>query len=646
MISRSAFVSEPLNEKHEFFMVKLLACPKCCFSDEFKIVTVEAQLQCYFKDNALIIIEFCEDLNNELSVIIPNVGLIYCPDILPPSCSIVSVFKEKDKLISIAINKTGQKLSHVSSSQIPERKLAKISPCLPHFDVLDEIIDQLLTTYTWNYKSLSLLTTKSSTPKIGKTLLLKALECDLRLNKFFISYKNATTLRGKRLDNIIKELTEYLNICYLNQPSILLLDNLDATLPPKSKDEDPTADQLFSTRLAYKILELFNKYSRLYVDIIISTQTQETCHSVLLNNCTDIYFLPVLNAREQVKVLNTFDVSATEKDLQSLSLKSNLSIGEVFKLKQILVDNDYDFTECSDIIQIFELSKKKDSTSTLRLTDCGGLSEVKDEINKMLVLPTLYPDLFAQIRFPLNRGILLYGCPGVGKTHIVKAIANEINMSFMVVKGPELLNKYIGASEQAVRNLFLKARQNSPTLIFFDEFDSLAPTRGNDTTGVMDRVVNQLLTELDGISKKADVYVIAATSRPDVIDSALLRPGRIGRKVFCPVPAPDERKAIWKCLLKDVKHDSSIDTSVLASKTQYYTGADIKAVIYNAQLKFLQKLNKSGKKNQEMNMNDIVSVISETPPSLRKADLQSYEKTYDLFLSGKISQVGYKVTQM
>jgi peroxin-1 len=227
----------------------------------------------------------------------------------------------------------------------------------------------------------------------------------------------------------------------------------------------------------------------------------------------------------------------------------------------------------------------------------------------------------------------------------VKGIANELNMNFLTVKGPELLNKYIGASEEAVRNLFRKAEEISPTLIFFDEFDSLAPCRGNDTTGVMDRVVNQLLTELDGISKHESVFIIAATSRPDAIDPAILRPGRIGRRVLCPMPSPTERAEIWECLLRDTKHETNISTAVLGAETAFYSGADIKAIIYNAQLSLVKKaIGTHDSKPAILNQELLLEIISLTKPSLSQSDLKDYELKYDNFLSGRTS-VGWKTTQ-
>ncbi|KAF6155168.1 hypothetical protein GIB67_019694 [Kingdonia uniflora] len=156
--------------------------------------------------------------------------------------------------------------------------------------------------------------------------------------------------------------------------------------------------------------------------------------------------------------------------------------------------------------------------------DVGGLIDIRKSIQEMIELPSKFSNIFVQAPLRLRSNVLLYGPPGCGKTHIVGAAAAACSLRFISVKGPELLNKYIGASEQAVRDIFSKAAAAAPCLLFFDEFDSIAPKRGHDNTGVTDRVVNQVLT---------GVFVFAATSRPDLLDAALLRPGRLDRLLFC-----------------------------------------------------------------------------------------------------------------
>jgi transitional endoplasmic reticulum ATPase len=184
------------------------------------------------------------------------------------------------------------------------------------------------------------------------------------------------------------------------------------------------------------------------------------------------------------------------------------------------------------------------------------------------------------------KGVLLYGPPGTGKTLLAKAVANEADSNFISVKGPELLDKYVGESEKGVREIFSKARENAPTVVFFDEIDAIATERGNNTgdSGVSERVVSQLLTELDGLEALEDVVVIATTNRPDLIDSALLRPGRLDRHVHVPVPDRDGRRKIIEVHTRDKPLADGVDLDALADRTEGYVGADIEALCREASM--------------------------------------------------------------
>ncbi|XP_042822322.1 peroxisome biogenesis factor 1 isoform X2 [Panthera tigris] len=218
----------------------------------------------------------------------------------------------------------------------------------------------------------------------------------------------------------------------------------------------------------------------------------------------------------------------------------------------------------------------------------GGLHEVRQILMDTIQLPAKYPELFANLPIRQRTGVLLYGPPGTGKTLLAGVVARESGMNFISIKGPELLSKYIGASEQAVRDIFIRAQAAKPCILFFDEFESIAPRRGHDNTGVTDRVVNQLLTQLDGVEGLQGVYVLAATSRPDLIDPALLRPGRLDKCVYCPPPDQVSRLEILNVLSDSLPLADDVDLQHVASVTDSFTGADLKALLYNAQLEALQ----------------------------------------------------------
>jgi transitional endoplasmic reticulum ATPase len=218
--------------------------------------------------------------------------------------------------------------------------------------------------------------------------------------------------------------------------------------------------------------------------------------------------------------------------------------------------------------------------------DVGGLGDTKERLREAIQWPLEYPDVFAQMDMQAAKGVLMYGPPGTGKTLLAKAIANEAESNFISIKGPELLNKYVGESEKGVREIFEKARANAPTVVFFDEIDSIAGERGRNSgdSGVGERVVSQLLTELDGLEDLEDVVVIATTNRPDLIDPALLRPGRLDRHVHVPVPDEEGRRKIFEVHTREKPLAGDVDIERLARRTEGYVGADIEAVCREASM--------------------------------------------------------------
>jgi len=216
--------------------------------------------------------------------------------------------------------------------------------------------------------------------------------------------------------------------------------------------------------------------------------------------------------------------------------------------------------------------------------DVGGLDEATRQLKETIEWPLSYPEAFERVRLDPAKGVLLYGPPGTGKTLLAKAVANEADSNFISVKGPELLDKYVGESEQGVRDVFAKARENAPTVVFFDEIDALAGERGTSAgdTGVGERVVSQLLTELDGLEALEDVVVVATTNRPELVDDALLRPGRFDQHIHVGAPDRDGRREIFTIHTHDRPLAPAVDLDDLAARTEGYVGADIEAVCREA----------------------------------------------------------------
>jgi len=256
--------------------------------------------------------------------------------------------------------------------------------------------------------------------------------------------------------------------------------------------------------------------------------------------------------------------------------------------------------------------------------DIGGLENVKQQLREAVEWPMKNPKVFEEMGIEPPKGILLFGPPGTGKTLLAKAVATESGANFIAVRGPEILSKWVGESEKAIRQIFRRARQVAPAIVFFDEIDSIAPARGyrHDTSGVTDRIVNQLLTELDGIEPLRRVVVIAATNRPDIVDPALLRPGRFDRLIYVPPPDFKARVEIFKVHTRKMPLADDVNLEELAKMTEGYTGADIAAVCREAAIFALREEFKV----RPVQMKHFLKALKVVPPSLTKEDIERYER--------------------
>lgn len=244
-----------------------------------------------------------------------------------------------------------------------------------------------------------------------------------------------------------------------------------------------------------------------------------------------------------------------------------------------------DFAAALEVVRPTSLGGARLDVAEVSLDDVGDMAEVKQAVTEAVLWPLQYPDTFDRLGVDPPRGLLLYGPPGCGKTYLVKAIAGSGQANVLSVKGAELLSKWVGESEKAVRELFRRAREAAPTLVFLDEVDALAPVRGQSTDGgTTDRVVAALLTELDGVESLRDVVVIGATNRPDLVDPALLRPGRLEKLVYVPPPDAVARAAILRAAVKHVPLDPSVDLDALGARTDGYSAADCAALVREAAL--------------------------------------------------------------
>ena len=271
---------------------------------------------------------------------------------------------------------------------------------------------------------------------------------------------------------------------------------------------------------------------------------------------------------------------ALREILPEIDLESEEIPGEILNKLEVKEKHFYDAFKSMSPSALREVIIE---SPNVRWSDVGGLKKTKQELKEAVEWPLKYGELFAHMRAKPPKGILLYGSPGTGKTLLAKAVATESEANFISVKGPEFLSKWVGESEKAVRETFRKARQAAPCIVFFDEMDAIARVRGeSNDSHVTERVISQLLTELDGLEELRDVTVIVATNRPDIIDPALLRPRRFDRLIYIPPPDKEVRKEIFKIHTRNKPLADDVDVDELAEKTEGYTGADISAVCNKA----------------------------------------------------------------
>ncbi|KAH7876793.1 P-loop containing nucleoside triphosphate hydrolase protein [Lentinula edodes] len=454
---------------------------------------------------------------------------------------------------------------------------------------------------------------------VGKTSIVKTVAKALQQNPktyTYTHYVDVSPYADKPI-SVVKLLFRYwLKTAIWHKPSILVLDNLHELLGIESEQSDS-----FRTRHVTELfLSMFSSSARSasvnYRGIILlATAPSSAALHPLIG--TAHVFEEVVNvtppnkdARRDIlaKIIHdrlvaandlaqsseapiNFTYLATQTEGYSATDLQDLASRTVHQVTMRLASEnkppiitmaDFEIAR-ADFIPL-SLRDIKLEKSDVSWADIGGLHETRRILRETLEWPTKYGPIFAQSPLRLRSGLLLFGYPGCGKTLLASAVAKECGLNFIGIKGPEILNKYIGASEQTVRDIFERASSAKPCVLFFDEFDSIAPKRGHDSTGVTDRVVNQMLTQMDGAEGLDGVYVLAATSRPDLIDSALLRPGRLDKSLLCNMPDVRERKDILEAVSRKVSLAASVDLDEIAQATEGFSGADLQALIYNAHL--------------------------------------------------------------
>jgi transitional endoplasmic reticulum ATPase len=447
-------------------------------------------------------------------------------------------------------------------------------------------------------------------PGTGKTLLAKAVASETNANFYSIGGPEIMSKfygeSEERLREIFKEAQE-------NAPSIVFIDEIDSIAPKREEVtgevEKRVVSQLLSvmdglqSRGKVVVIGATNRINsldpalrrpgRFDREIEIGVPDRDGRLEILQIHTRGMPLAEDVDLKKLADVTHGFvgaDLEALAKEaairalrriLPEINLEAENIPVEV--LNKIIVKMS-DFQEALKEVEPSAMREVLVEVPDIKWGDIGGLDGVKEELREAIEWPLKYPELFAQMNAVPPKGLLLYGPPGTGKTLLAKAAANESEANFISVKGPELLNKFVGESEKAIREVFRKARQASPCIIFFDEIDSVAPVRGSSSgdSNVTERVISQFLTEMDGLEELRNVIIIAATNRPDIVDPALLRPGRFDRLLLVPPPDLEARKQIFRIHTKKTPLAEDVKLDELARKTEGYTGADIASICNTA----------------------------------------------------------------
>ena len=488
-------------------------------------------------------------------------------------------------------------------------------------------------------------------PGCGKTLLARAVANESEANFFSI---NGPEIMSKFYGESEARLREIFQQAQQNAPSIIFIDELDAIAP---KREEVTGE--VERRVVAQLLALMDGLSgrgnvivigatnrpgaldpalrrpgRFDREIEIGVSDKKGRYEIIQIHTRGMPLAEDVDLKKLSEMTHGYtgaDVSALGREtamkalrryLPQMNLEEERVPPSVLEKMQVTMD---DFANAYKEITPTAMREVYIEVPTIHWDDIGGLEEVKQELKEAVEWPLKNPEIFTRLGIKPPKGILIYGPPGCGKTLLGRAVATESEANFITIKGPEVFSKWVGESEKAIREVFRKARMAAPAVIFFDEIDSLSPRRGLgfSDSGVTERVISQLLTEMDGLITLEDIVVIAATNRPDMVDPAVLRPGRFDRLIYTPEPDEKSRLQIFKIYTKGMPMAKDVNLVQLAAVTKNYTGADIEALCRETAMHALRKdMNAT-----EVAMKDFDEALKRTGPSV-SPDMEKWYKGF------------------
>lgn len=474
-------------------------------------------------------------------------------------------------------------------------------------------------------------------PGVGKSSFFKLIGENIELDLVAPILLSCRAFSKKEFE---KKLNETFEKAKQSLPAVIFIEDLEIVCG-KIEDNQGEEAKLVSNQHSLLLISLLDhtKFSKT-LKVLVSCTSKSLLNPLISTSSffNSIQKIPSIKPQDlQIILSNQLPNQDTAQLLPYMKSFTLIDIFQFCSSSMIKINSQLDLDLISQVKSFVPSAiEVKKTEPIVKWEDIGGMFEIKAQILESFTFPVKYRVLYENYPMKLRSGMLLFGPPGCGKTLIASAIPGICEMTMISVKGPELLNKYIGASEQSVREVFERAKRLRPSIIIFDEFEAIVPKRGSGISASTDRIVNQFLCELDGVESRENVFIVAVSSRPELIDQALLRPGRLDFHVFCGFPDASEREDILKVLAG--KMGIFGDFSKVAGLMKHFTGADIQGMLNDLQIKLAHK------EIEEVSVEVVEKQVMITKPSFNEYQIQEFSQRFDNFIQKKTPEVGKKAS--